>query len=245
MMTALLMEHGLWEQGWRFQWMNRHRTLGLCKYREKLLLLSTIYVDHHDNDHVRQTCLHEVAHALTPMARHGLEWQRKALELGVRNPAPCTDANMPKGRWQAACPTCSKVYSMHRPPKNRPGSFKYCSPCWRNTPGDQAAKLAASELKFADTVAPVVATMPEKRVSVPVSAAQSAPSVTVPSASAGSPNAFSAPQVAAAMKIDPKKFRAWLRRWSLASNYQTGPGGAYVFSADDVKDVVRAWNATH
>jgi hypothetical protein len=47
------------------------------------------------------------------------------------------------------------------------------------------------------------------------------------------------------MKIDPKKFRAWLRRWSLASNYQVGPGGAYAFTPDQVADVVRAWNATH
>jgi hypothetical protein len=106
-------------------------------------------------------------------------------------------------------------------------------------------RKAAAELVYADSLASHVVSVPRKRVSAPVSAAQSAPSVSLQSSSADVPNSFSAPQLAAAMKIDPKKFRAWLRRWSLASNYQVGPGGAYAFTPDQVADVVRAWNATH
>src|SRR3546814_6432740 len=87
--------------------------------------------------------------------------------------------------------------------------------------------------------------MPQKRVSAPVSASQAVPSVSVPASAASAPKTFSAPEVAAAMGVPAKNFRAWLRKWALAGSYQTGPGGAYVFTQDDVRNVVAAWNATH
>lgn len=247
MMTDLLKEHGLWEKGWRFNWMNRRNTYGLCRYTQKLVQLSVMFVDHNDREKVDEVCRHEVAHALTPGAKHGWEWQMIARQLGVMNPRPCTEAaDLPPARYQATCPSCSKLYSKARPPKVSPGRFYYCPPCWKKTghlSTDQ--RKAAAELVYADSLASRVVSVPRTPVKQPVSAAQSAPSVVVQSAPVSAPNAYTAPQVAAAMKIDPKKFRAWLRRWSLASNYQTGPGGAYAFSAEDVKAVVAAWNATH
>src|SRR3546814_6978372 len=81
--------------------------------------------------------------------------------------------------WVATCPSCSKRYSKHRKPKAPTGGrFYYCPPCWKGLsylPKAERAKL--SELTFVDTVSPVVATMPQKRVSAPVSASQAAPSV--------------------------------------------------------------------
>ncbi len=248
MMTNLLMEHGLYQKGWRFNWMNRRNTYGLCRYAPKLVQLSTLFVDHNDAEKVLEVCRHEVAHALTPGAKHGPEWRAIAFQLGVDDPRPCTDAaQLPPARWQATCPSCSKLYSKSRPPKsNVDGRFYYCPPCWRKNAGlSHDDRKAAAELVYADSLASHVVNVPRTPERTPVSAAQSAPSVVVQSAPASSPNAFTAPQLAAAMKIDPKKFRAWLRRWSLASNYQTGPGGAYAFTPDQVADVVRAWNATH
>lgn len=247
MMTKLLMEQGLYEKGWRFNWMDRRNTYGLCRYGPKLVQLSTLFVDHNDEEKVLEVCRHEVAHALTPGAKHGWEWQMIATQLGVVNPRPCTNgAELPPARYQATCPSCSKLYSKARPPKTGDGRFYYCPPCWKKTAGRELdERKAAAELVYADSLASHVVSVPRKRVSAPVSAAQSAPSVSLQSPSADVPNSFSAPQLAAAMKIDPKKFRAWLRRWSLASNYQVGPGGAYAFTPDQVADVVRAWNATH
>lgn len=246
MMNALLREHGLDKQGWSFAWMNRMRTLGLCKYGPKEVLLSVPYVDRHDREHVDQTCRHEIAHALTPGAKHGPEWVAIARELGVEDPKPCTEADMPEGRWVAEH-SCGKRYSKHRAPKPPTGGrFYYCPPCWKGLsylPKAERAKL--SEITFVDSLASRVVSIPRTPVREPVSAAQSTPAQTVAPSHESAPSAFTAPQVAAAMGVDAKKFRAWLRRWSLASNYQTGPGGAYAFSAEDVKAVVAAWNATH
>lgn len=249
MMTRLLVENGLYEKGWRFNWMNRRNTYGLCRYGPKLVQLSLLFVDHNDEEKVLEVCRHEVAHAIAGhKAGHGWEWQMIATQLGVVNPRPCTEgAELPPARYQATCPTCSKLYSKTRPPKpSVNGRFYYCPPCWKKTAGrPMPERKAAAELIYVDSMSSRVVSIPRTPVDAPVSAVQSAPSVSVQSAPASSPNAFTAPQLAAAMKIDPKKFRAWLRRWSLASNYQTGPGGAYSFTADDVADVVRAWNATH
>lgn len=248
MMTELLVENGLYKDGWRFNWMNRRHTYGLCRYGPKLVQLSLLFVDHNDRDKVLEVCRHEVAHALTPGAKHGWEWRMIARQLGVDDPKPCTNgADLPPARWQATCPTCSKLYSKPRPPApSQSGRFYYCPPCWKKTGHlSHDDRKAAAELTYVDSLASRVVSIPRTHEREPVSAAQSTPSVSVQRTPASSPNSFTAPQLAKAMGVDAKKFRAWLRRWSLAANYQTGPGGAYVFSGDDVADVVRAWRATH
>lgn len=249
MMIALMAEHRLTEKGWTFSWMNRRNTYGLCRYGTKRLQLSVLFVDHNDEEKVLEVCRHEVAHALAGHdAAHGPYWRAIAIELGVVNPRSCTEgAELPPARYQANCPTCGKLYSKARPPKPSPaGRFYYCPPCFKaRAHWKSDDRRSAAELTFVDSLASRVVSIPRTSERAPVSAAQSAPSVVVHSTPASSPNAYTAPQLAAAMKIDPKKFRAWLRRWSLAANYQTGPGGAYAFSEDDVVQVVRAWNSTH
>jgi len=245
MMTALIKEHRLDRQGWSFAWMNRMRTLGLCKYGPKELLLSVAYVDRHDRDHVEQTCLHEVAHALTPGAKHGSEWQMIARQLGVEDPKPCTAADMPEGRW-VAVHSCGGRYSKHRAPKPQTGGrFYYCPPCWKGLsylPKAERAKL--SEITFNDT-RPSVIVVPEKRLSAPVSAVASSPAQTLAPTSADAPKTVSAPELADAMNVPAKSFRAWLRKYAVGKNFQQSAGGAYVFTADDVTLIVRAWNQTH
>lgn len=253
MMNALLVEYGLYQQGWRFNWMNRRNTYGLCRYTPKLVQLSTLFVDHNDVSKVLEVCRHEVAHALTPGARHGEEWRAVAIQLGVVDPKPCTEgAALPPARYQASCPSCSRLYSKTRPPKisGTDGRFYYCRTCWA-MPSLRGMKPAErrqfTELKYVDT-------MSEKLVSAPVSASQSAPSVSLHESDDRAPETHTellpgervtAPELAIAMGVDPKKLRAWLRKWEISSRYQTGEGGSYSFNRDDVVDVVRAWNATH
>lgn len=259
MMNALLVEHGLYQQGWRFNWMNRRQTYGLCQYSTKMLRLSLLFVDHNDEEKVLEVCRHEVAHALTPGAKHGPEWQAVAIQLGVVNPGPCTDgADLPPARFQATCPTCAKLYSKTRAPKLAgDGRFYYCPKCWK-APDFKHLPMAKrrefAELKYVDT-------MSEKLLSAPVNASQSASSVSLQQHDDNAPEtrtelsssmptevmpgSYSAPELARAMKVDPKKFRAWLRKWEMSAHYQMGTGGTYSFSPTDVADVVRAWNATH
>lgn len=260
MMTDLLKEHRLYEQGWRFHWMSRRNTYGLCRYGYKRLQLSTLFVDHNNEDKVLEVCRHEVAHALAGYeAAHGPEWQAIAIQLGVVNPRSCTDgAELPPARYQATCPSCKKLYSKTRAPKLvRDGRFYYCPPCWKSTTHlEFSVRRASAELVYVDTFSQSVSQEPVKE---PVSAAQSTVSVALQRISESAPNErtellqdsegkvvwFKAPQVARAMGVDPKQFRAWLRKWEMADRYQSGPGGSYSFTSAEVKDVIAAWNATH
>jgi predicted SprT family Zn-dependent metalloprotease len=236
----LIREYGLENDGWRFKWMNRSRTLGLCKYRSQEILLSASYVDLNDADHVEQTIRHEIAHALTPGAKHGPEWVGMAYHLGVRDPKPTCSANMRKGRWQALCLACGKMYDRHRKPKYAHLKDFYFCRCRE----DQSHM---NVLRFKDTAPRIVDNIdmtPKTLVSASLSAQQTSSVQTVPASAESSVRAFTAPQLAVAMKVDPKALRAWLRRNpGMEREYKST--GAWLFPENRVRDIVRAWNATH
>ena len=55
-------------------------------------------------DQVRDTILHEIAHALVgPGHGHDAVWKRKCREVGAR-PERCGQADMPEGRWRGFVP---------------------------------------------------------------------------------------------------------------------------------------------
>ena len=125
--------HGL--QDWSFAFNKRKRTLGLCRYAMKTIELSIFLVDRNGTDEVRDTILHEVAHALVgPGHGHDAVWKRKCVEIGAE-PRRCGDADMPRGRWKALCPGCVETFSRHRKPK-RLGGW-YCRAC-----GPERGKLS-------------------------------------------------------------------------------------------------------
>ena len=66
--TELMDAHGL--VGWRIKLDHARRRAGQCDYTNKIISLSRFYVRHADIDHIRDTILHEIAHALVG-PRHG------------------------------------------------------------------------------------------------------------------------------------------------------------------------------
>ena len=57
---------------WSFGWNWRKRALGLCRYRERKIELSRWFVKANGEGIVRETILHEIAHALAgEKAGHG------------------------------------------------------------------------------------------------------------------------------------------------------------------------------
>ena len=135
----LMALHGL--QGWTFCFNRRKRTLGLCRYQEKAIELSVYLIDRNGTEEIRDTILHEIAHALVGAGHgHDTVWKAKAIEIGAR-PERCGQADMPEGRWQAQCAGCCQVYSRHRRPRRVCGWFcQACGPergklTWRT--GDQ------------------------------------------------------------------------------------------------------------
>jgi predicted SprT family Zn-dependent metalloprotease len=106
---------------WAFGWNRRKRSLGLCRYRERRLELSIHFAYANDEAQVRETILHEIAHALAgEKAGHGPLWKAMCQRVGCQ-PARCDhgEAVMPRGRWVARCGVCGKEYWRHRRPARR------------------------------------------------------------------------------------------------------------------------------
>jgi predicted SprT family Zn-dependent metalloprotease len=105
----LMIRHGLAD--WKFQFDHARRRFGSCQYGRKLITLSRPLTLLNDPEQVRDTVLHEIAHALTPGGGHGARWKARCLEIGAR-PARCyTDqavrspARSP-ARYRLGCRTC-------------------------------------------------------------------------------------------------------------------------------------------
>jgi predicted SprT family Zn-dependent metalloprotease len=123
----LMEQHGL--RDWKFGFNRRKRSLGLCRYTARILELSIHLVDRNASAEIRDTILHEIAHALVgPAHGHDDVWKAKCLEIGA-TPRRCAQADMPDGRWQARCPRCAAGFSRHRRPRQLRGWFcRVCGP---------------------------------------------------------------------------------------------------------------------
>jgi predicted SprT family Zn-dependent metalloprotease len=111
----LLDKHGLLH--WTVGFNNCKTMVGRCWYHRKLIELSRLYVDNNDAEQIRDTILHEIAHALVgPEHGHNPVWMSKALEIGATPTRCCNDSKIP-GRWQATCCNCGKTHHKYRTPK--------------------------------------------------------------------------------------------------------------------------------
>lgn len=133
----LMEEHGL--IGWSFAWNRGKCMLGQCNYRRKTISLSVHFVDLNDEKSVRDTILHEIAHALVgPKHGHDFVWWAKAREIGLERPERVNrHSNMPSFRYVPICPKCGQIKGgRHRIGKRTHNySCKICrSPItWRDT----------------------------------------------------------------------------------------------------------------
>jgi predicted SprT family Zn-dependent metalloprotease len=114
LIEAEMTKHGL--MNWEFQWARWIRYLGRCYCRQKRIEVSLPFVSVAVPAQVRDTILHEIAHALVweealrqkvpPPKSHGSEWKAMALKIGARPQAKCDDPIMipspnrwRRGRW--------------------------------------------------------------------------------------------------------------------------------------------------
>lgn len=128
MAVARIAEHGL--EGWTFRFGRARRRLGLCNYRQKCIEIGAYYAYHNGSDSVRDTLLHEIAHALAgPGAGHGPKWKAVARRIGA-TPRACDDSAetiVPPGDWQANCPGCKKIFYRYRRPRTLSGYRCRCA----------------------------------------------------------------------------------------------------------------------
>lgn len=125
---ALIAEHGL--SDWSFRFNHGKRTLGLCHYDGKRIELSRYFVARNDQAAVRDTILHEIAHALAgPKVGHGPAWRAICLKIGAAPKRLDDQADMPKGRWLAQCPGCGQAHTrFRRPLRSRIYICRTCGP---------------------------------------------------------------------------------------------------------------------
>ena len=110
--TKLMDAHGL--VGWRIKLDNARRRAGQCDYKNKIISLSRLYVRHADIDHIRDTILHEIAHALVgPRHGHDAVWRQKARQIGC-TAARCHSLSFAKARWVMTCPNGCFSVERHR-----------------------------------------------------------------------------------------------------------------------------------
>jgi predicted SprT family Zn-dependent metalloprotease len=104
---------------WRFVWDNSKKRFGQCRYGRREIGLSEHLTLLNDEAHVRDTILHEVAHALVGSGHgHDHVWKAMCIRIGAK-PERCYDSTAVtavQGKWQARCPGCDRVYHRHRQP---------------------------------------------------------------------------------------------------------------------------------
>ncbi len=79
-------QHGLVD--WSFGFDHARRRFGKCNYTQKQITLSKPLTFLNPIEEVRDTLLHEIAHALAPGAHHGPRWRAMCLKVGAR-PVRC------------------------------------------------------------------------------------------------------------------------------------------------------------
>lgn len=83
----LLKSHGLHD--WSVSLDRAKTRAGKCSYRMKTIFLSKHYISTSSADDIRDTILHEIAHALTPGEGHSALWKSKAIEIGCSGDVHC------------------------------------------------------------------------------------------------------------------------------------------------------------
>lgn len=122
----LMEKHGLYERGWQFEYRNYKSAFGMCHHGSRVISLSRPGTALREEHHVRNTILHEIAHALVgPNFGHDSVWRTKALSIGCNGERCSSDVRIP-GIWQGTCKNGHTV-SRHRKPKGQ-HSCSRCAP---------------------------------------------------------------------------------------------------------------------
>jgi predicted SprT family Zn-dependent metalloprotease len=122
----LLERHGLAD--WRVEYDGAKRRAGLCRFEPLVLGLSAPLTALHDEAEVRETILHEIAHALAgPRHGHDEAWRADARSIGCTGDR-CVSPDAPRVEppWLGVCPA-GHATGRHR----RPERVTTCGTCSR------------------------------------------------------------------------------------------------------------------
>lgn len=134
---TLLKENDL--VGWSLGFDRAKKRFGYCNFRERHISLSRTLTELNSTAVVRDTILHEIAHALVgPRHGHDAVWRERAKALGARASRSCgADVITPRGKYVATCRNCNLTFHAHR--RSR-GACKKC--CEQFNAGRYTARFA-------------------------------------------------------------------------------------------------------
>lgn len=124
----LMQEHGC--IGWRFQWMKSITRLGECNYGPRTIRLSVQFTEVHPENEVRDTILHEIAHAKKGhKAGHGPEWRQFFMSIGGSGRTRgAANLPSPKTKYVGRCP---QLHEFARGAKSDKMFTMWCGKCAR------------------------------------------------------------------------------------------------------------------
>lgn len=123
---GLMAEHGL--RGWTLVLDRAKTRAGVCRAGRREIGLSRALTALHPPEQVRDTVLHEIAHALVgPGHGHDAVWRATAVRIGGTGQR-CVPADAPKveGPWVGVCPAGHRTSAHRRPVRVR--TCPVCSP---------------------------------------------------------------------------------------------------------------------
>lgn len=126
----------------KFAFNRRKNALGVCRYsaatRQAVSIeLSEHWVPHLSESEVRDTILHEIAHAMTPGAHHGPEWKAAARKVGANPKRTAEDVPQDvqqrivalSAKYRASCTKCDNVIYFNRMGKKWKQGAYVCGRC--------------------------------------------------------------------------------------------------------------------
>lgn len=112
--NELMQEHGLSE--WKFQLSNQKERVGECRHAEKVIRYSQHYIEKTPESEIRDTILHEIAHALVGSGHgHDWTWKMKCLEIGAKPERLTWESQTTANHnYRITCNGCGKSWKRHR-----------------------------------------------------------------------------------------------------------------------------------
>ena len=126
----LMKKHGLTKNYWTFKFDNAKRRFGYCYSLRKTISLSRPITELNTEKEVRNTILHEIAHALVGCEHgHDIIWKTKALEIGCTGDRcyRTDEVVQPVGNYVAVCNLGAHTRYKMKMPKRK----QSCGKCSR------------------------------------------------------------------------------------------------------------------
>lgn len=113
---------------WKATHNNRKRAFGVCNYTDRQIELSALLVPAMTEEAIKDTIIHEIAHALTRGHGHDIVWKAKCIELGGNGKRCGGSENYENGaighkallekiaKYTLTCPVCGRITYKNRKP---------------------------------------------------------------------------------------------------------------------------------